>query len=178
MSQIIFETERLTARPLEPDDLSALLEVYGDEDAMRWVGDGRAITEAECVQWLEVTANNYRQRGYGMAALVDRESGDVVGFCGLVHPGGQAEAEIKYALKRKWWGLGLASEAASAMLRYGARVHGLQKIIATTAPQNTASHRVLEKAGMVRGELRRNDDGSYTQIFEWYQAAFSGSSTT
>ena len=178
MSHIIFETERLKARHLEPGDLSALLEVYGDEDAMRWVGEGRAITEAECVQWLDVTANNYRQRGYGMAALVDRESGDVVGFCGLVHPGGQAEAEIKYALKRKWWGLGLASEAAAAMLRYGARVHGLQKIIATTAPENTASHRVLEKAGMVRGELRRNDDGSDTRIFEWYQPVFSGSSTT
>lgn len=168
MSNIIFETPRLIARQLGPADLGDMLEVYGDEDAMRWVGDGQPITREGVIRWLEVTAGNYRKRGYGMSALVLRESGEIVGFCGLVHPGGQPEAEIKYALKRGHWGKGIATEAAAAMLAYGSRRHGLSYIIATTAPGNLASHRVLIKAGMTRGPLVRNDDGSSTQVFEWH----------
>ncbi|MBD2099967.1 GNAT family N-acetyltransferase [Leptolyngbya sp. FACHB-261] len=171
MSQIIFETERLVGRRLEPDDLTPMLAIYGDAEAMRWVGDGQPITEEQCVKWLEVTENNYRVRGYGMFALVERSSQGVIGFCGLVHPGGQNEAEIKYALARRYWGLGLATEAATAMLTFAATVVGLHRVIATTAPENIASHKVLLKAGMAREELRLNDDGSYTQVFGWRYCA-------
>ena len=167
MSHIIFQTPRLLSRHLEPDDLSDLLEVYGDVEAMRWVDDGEPLSESEAVRWLDVTRANYERYGYGMSALVERAFGETVGFCGLVHPGSQAEAEIKYALKRRYWGVGLATEAVRAMLAYGAETHGLTLIIATTAPENRASHRVLLKSGMVRGELRANDDGSFTQVFDW-----------
>jgi RimJ/RimL family protein N-acetyltransferase len=168
MPDIIFATPRLVVRHIGPADLAEMLAVYGDEDAMRWVGDGSPITREGVVQWLQVTADNYRNRGYGMSALVWRESGDVVGFCGLVHPGGQPEAEIKYALKRSYWGRGIATEAATAMLAYGSQHHGLSYIIATTAPDNLASHRVLLKAGMGRGQLVLHGDGSSTQVFEWH----------
>ena len=168
MSAIIFETPRLIARQIEVADLAEMLAVYGDEDAMRWVGDGEPITRDGAAHWIQVTRDNYRQRGYGMTALVWRESGEIIGFCGLVHPGGQPEAEIKYALKRGYWGRGIATEAASAMLAYGSQRHGLSYMIATTAPENVASHRVLIKAGMARGQLVRNADGSSTQVFEWH----------
>ena len=102
-----------------------------------------------------------------MLALVCRETGETVGFCGLVHPDGQLEAEIKYALKRRHWGRGIATEAAKALLAYGWEVHNLTRIIATVAPANIASHRVLLKAGMKQGRLLDEADGSTTQMFEW-----------
>ena len=102
-----------------------------------------------------------------MFALVERETGAVVGFCGLVHFGGRADPEIKYALLRTVWGRGLATEAARALLGYGAADHGLKMIIATVAPDNHASQRVLAKAGMERGALRHDEDGSDTQLFHW-----------
>ena len=163
----LFETPRLQVRHLHSGDFAELLEVYGDRDAMRWVGDGEPISEEEARRWLEITQNNYARYGYGMAALVERETGELVGFCGLVHPGGQSEAEIKYALKRRYWGAGLATEAVTAMLAYGRDTHSLSHVIATVAPDNLASHRVLLKSGMTQGELRPNDDGSFTQLFEW-----------
>jgi RimJ/RimL family protein N-acetyltransferase len=145
--------------------------VYGDAEAMRWVGDGQPLDRAGCVEWVGVTLRNYERRGYGMSAIVDRESGDVIGFCGLVHPGGQPEAEVKYALRRQAWGRGLATEVVAALLRHGATAHGLRRVIATVAPDNTASQRVLLKAGMTKGALRRNDDGSFTQLFSWEASA-------
>jgi RimJ/RimL family protein N-acetyltransferase len=164
---VLFETPRLIGRRLQSDDLNALIRVYGDADAMRWVGDGEPLDERECARWLEVTAANYRLRGYGMSALVARDSSRVIGFCGLVHPNGQEQPEIKYALEREHWGQGLATEAARAMLAYGAAAHGLRSVIATTDPDNKASHRVLEKAGMNVAGLHQHDDGGRTLMFCW-----------
>jgi RimJ/RimL family protein N-acetyltransferase len=163
----MYSTERLWVRHVEPTDVDAMYAVYGDADAMRWVGDGVPLARDQCAGWIVITQRNYALRGYGMSALVARLSGEVIGFCGLVHPGGQAEVEIKYALRREFWGKGLATEAAAGMLAYGASAFGITRVIATTAPANAASHRVLGKAGMQRGELRRNEDGSFTQLFDW-----------
>jgi [ribosomal protein S5]-alanine N-acetyltransferase len=166
-SASLFHSARLYGRRWQAEDFDDLLAVYGDAEAMRWVGDGQPITPEACTQWFQVTADNYARRGYGMFTLVGRDSGQVVGFAGLVHPGGQAEPEIKYALHRAHWGLGLASEVVPALLAHGASAHGLRRIIATVAPGNLASQRVLAKAGMVLAEQRAHDDGSATLVFHW-----------
>lgn len=171
MPEFLFETPRLHVRQLQPCDIDALHAVYGDADAMRWVGNGRPLLRSQCEEWMSVTQRNYRTRGYGMLALVEKQSQVVIGFCGLVHPGGQLEAEIKYALRRECWGKGFASEAASALLNYGASTCGLKHVMATTAPENRASQRVLLKAGMVMTGLRREEDGSFTQMYEWLAPA-------
>ena len=163
----LFHTERLQVRPLHDVDLDALCAVYGDADAMRWVGDAQPLSRERCIEWLAVTRRNYATRGYGMATLLLRDSAEVVGFCGLVHPGGQLEAEIKYALRREFWNQGYATEAARGMLDYGARAFGLRRVIATAAPANVASHRVLLKAGLTRFDTRSNHDGSDTELFAW-----------
>jgi RimJ/RimL family protein N-acetyltransferase len=168
---VVFETARLLVRRIEPADAAAMHKVYGDADAMRWVGDGKPLDLHQCEQWVEVTHRNYAARGYGMFALVGGESRAVIGFCGLVHPGGQVDAELKYALHRDFWGHGLATEAAAAMLSAASSLFGLQRVIATAAPLNLASHRVLLKAGMQRGPVRRNADGSDTQVFVWQAGA-------
>lgn len=167
----LFETQRLRVRRLTAADVDALLAVYGDAEAMRWVGDGEPLARAGCEQWVEVTARNYARRGYGMFTAEARDTGEVVGFGGLVHPGDQPEAELKYALRRAWWGRGYATELARGLLELGATRFGLTRVIATAAPANLASHRVLAKAGMQQAELRRNDDGSYTQLFVWAHSA-------
>lgn len=167
MAVIVFETPRLVGRRLGPADLDAMAAVYGDLEAMRYVGDGTALSRAECERWIAVTAENYEKRGYGMFALADRQTGEVVGFGGLIHFAGHGnEPEIKYALLRSAWGRGLATEAARGLLDV-ARHHGLTKVIATVDPQHGASQRVLAKAGMERGELRDDPDGTQTQMFYW-----------
>ncbi len=170
-SAVIFETSRMVARRVDVADAAIMHKVYGDPAAMRWVGDGKPLDLAQCERWIEITQRNYVARGYGMFALVSRDSGSVIGFCGLVHPGGQAEAEIKYALCREHWGKGFASEAAAAMLAAASSDFGLPLVIASTAPENVASHRVLLKAGMRRGPVIPNDDGTETYVFIWRAGA-------
>lgn len=164
---VVFRSERLLCRRWIPEDFGPLLAVYSDAEAMRWIGDGKPITRSECEEWFRVTDANYAKRGYGMFALVELASGSVIGFAGLVHPGGQPEPEIKYALLRSHWGRGLASELVPHLLAYGAEAHGLQRIIATVAPGNLVSQRVLAKSGMVLHSRRVDDDGDTTLVFEW-----------
>lgn len=169
----MFQTERLRIRRWREADLPALFEVYGDAEAMRWVGDGRPLTREGCERWLAVTEANYAARGYGMFTAEHLADAGIVGFCGLVHPGDQPEAEIKYALRRPYWGQGLATEAARGLLAFGRDSLGLATIIATVAPENAASRRVLTKAGMTLTEPRMDkdgetdEDGEDTLYFEW-----------
>jgi RimJ/RimL family protein N-acetyltransferase len=156
---------RLSFEPMGPAHRPALLEVYGDLAAMRWVGDGTAITEEECDQWLEVTARNLATRGYGMLALRSRATNEVLGFAGLVHPGGQEEPELKYALGRGWWGQGLATEAGAALLAWGRESLGMDRIQATVAEEHAASRRVLAKLGMVPCGREVEEDGSVTLVY-------------
>ena len=170
MPDTVFTTPRLRARRWRDSDLAPLLTVYGDLDAMRWVGDGSALTPDEATRWLDVTRANYAKRGYGMFALESLETGAVIGFLGIVHPGGQPEAEVKYAFAREHWGKGLATEAVEGAVAYGASEHGLTQVIATVAPENEASQRVLTKAGFRPSAPRHSDDGSLTLVFAWRPA--------
>ena len=171
MTVALFSTERLLCRRWQAQDLEPLYAVYSDTEAMRWVGDGQPISWENCEKWFQVTETNYSARGYGMFALVEKVSNTVVGFCGLVHPGGQTEPEVKYAFAKSQWGRGLASEVVPVLLAYGAAQHALKTIIATVAAENSASQRVLLKSGMVLREQRRDEDGSTTNVYEWRASA-------
>jgi RimJ/RimL family protein N-acetyltransferase len=163
--RVLYRTERLVVRRLDAGDLDAMLAVYSAPEAMRYVG--KPLERSGCEKWIDVTLQNYQRFGYGMSAVTRRPAGDVIGFCGLVHPGGQAEAEVKYAFLAEAWGQGLATESVQGMLAYGASEHGLHAIIATAEPDNVASHRVLEKCGMQREAPRREADGALTELFTW-----------
>lgn len=164
---MVLRTERLTLRQLTIDDIDALFAVYSDPEAMRWVDDGQPILYEDCVRWIDVTQRNYDTRGYGMLAIERNGIPGVCGFIGLVHPGGRPDAELKYALLREVWGQGFATEAARAMLEYGATTFGLLRIIATIAPQNLASRRVLLKVNMQPESIVTHDDGSQTETLAW-----------
>lgn len=168
---LVLMTERLLVRRWVPDDREPLLRIYGDAEAMRWVADGVPLTQQQAANWLEVTANNYRQRGYGMYTVTLRNGGSIIGFCGLVHPDDQDKPEVKYAFAREHWGHGYASEVVCALLPYAAEKLGLKQIIATVAPDNAASRRVLSKAGMTLIDTLPEDDGSQTLLLSWHAPA-------
>ena len=163
----LFESNRLVVRRWLPSDVNAIFEVYSDPDVARWIGDSSPITQEQSRAWLGVTNSNYVQRGYGMFAIQDKETGDIAGFVGLVHPDGQDDAEIKYAFCQSHWGRGFASEVVAATVSYVSNTLHLPKIIATVAPKNRASQRVLEKADFVFVRERKDEDGDTEYYYEW-----------
>jgi RimJ/RimL family protein N-acetyltransferase len=74
----------------------------------------------------------------------------VYGFQDLNHIQGEIDIQVGYALFTEFWGRGYATEMAVALLRYGYATLSLPQIVAITNLQNTASQRVLLKAGLER----------------------------
>lgn len=163
----LFATPRLLGRCLQEQDLPAMLAVYGDELAMQGMDDGEPLGEEDCARWLALTQENYRQQRSGLLALVRRGSGDVVGFCGLLRPEGEAEVMLQFALRRDCWRQGYASEMLPVLLDWGEHWFGFSQVIAINAPENTVARRVLEKAGMRYIEMRAEDDGRLMDAYVW-----------
>ena len=90
-----------------------------------------------------------RENGFGLWAVELKESGELIGDCGLfLVQGTGPEVEVAYHFGKPWWGQGIATEAASACLHFGFKECGLDEIIAICFPEHIASRRVMEKSGM------------------------------
>ena len=146
---IIIETERLILRHLELSDGTAMMHVFGDAEVMHF-GDG--VQTRDWVEaWLRTSIENYRRRGFGPYAVVERISGNVIGYCGLYSfpdVNGQEEIELGYRLQRTAWEHGYATEAAGSVRDFAFQTLNIRRLIALIDPMNLASLRVAEKIGM------------------------------
>ena len=86
--------------------------------------------------------------GFGPWAVCDRESGVLLGQCGLRWLDDFKGVEALWTIHPSRWGRGYASEAAAEALRFGFEQAGLKEIFAITLPTNLASRKVMEKIGM------------------------------
>ena len=146
----ILDTERLFLRHFNRLDGDAIYGVFGDEEVMHF-SDG--VQTREWVDtWLRTCLERYYQTwGFGPYGVVERLSGDVIGYCGLFYftdVNGRPEVEIGYRLARSAWGQGFATEAAGAVRDYAFNNLGMKRLIAIIDPANIASIHVAEKIGM------------------------------
>jgi ribosomal-protein-alanine N-acetyltransferase len=142
-------TARLSYRPLEPGDAEAMHAVWSDPEVMRYLPGEPAQSVEETGERIGRHRQRFRQTGYGLCAVVERESGEVVGVCGLfpvewVGP----DVEVAYHFARRVWGRGYATEAAGAWVELALGPLGLPRVVALAYPANRASTRVMEKIGM------------------------------
>jgi len=144
------ETERLILRAFDDGDSSSVM-FYADPEVMRYIPRGpwrSDDVEAGFLRMIEHRRAQWRSVGFGMWAVELKQTGVVIGHCGLQRLEGGDEIEVYYLLDRPYWNQGLATEAARAMLRF-ATERGLKNIVAVAMPENGASQRVMAKAGMV-----------------------------
>ena len=137
----MIETARLVIRALEPDERPAMLELWLDPANER-VDPGTPLERVR--NWVERMPSG----------VWERESGELVGDCGLHFDEKFQEWELSYGFRRDRWGRGYATEAGRACVRYGFETLGVEKIVADVEPERVQSMRVLEKCGFARiGEL-------------------------
>jgi [ribosomal protein S5]-alanine N-acetyltransferase len=143
-------SERLVLRRFTPDDLPLLVELNSDPEVMRWLGGVR--TPEQSAEMLNSRILTYYDKnpGLGVWATLLRDSGECIGFHLLNHIQGESIIQVGYRLFRKHWGQGYATEMTVALLEYGYRRLGLERISAITALENTASQHVLIKSGLPR----------------------------
>ena len=151
------ETERLVLRPWRDGDWHGLHRTYGDAEVMGWIGAGAADLPATAAAVGRMSMH-WRLLGYGMFAVEERTSGEIVGRVGLMfHPDWPLDGpkvEVGWTLERSAWGNGYATEGARASLAFGFTVLDLPQIFSMTRPGNVRSRGVMERCGLTkRAEL-------------------------
>jgi RimJ/RimL family protein N-acetyltransferase len=141
-------TARLDLRAFELSDVDRLVELDGDPDVMRFINGGRATPRPVIVERTLPMLMTYDRHGLGSWAAEVSATGAFIGWFGLRPTGNPGEAELGYRLRRAAWGHGYATEGARALIAVGFAEMGVQRITANTMTVNTASRRVMEKAGL------------------------------
>lgn len=144
---IRLETPRLILREMNPDDAPALHAVLGDAETMRWYPRPCSFEEVE--ESIARQISRY-PAGAGLLGMVLKETGVLVGDCGLVwqEVDGIEEPEIGYHLLRACWNRGLATEAARAVMDSAFSTLACDHVISLIRPENLPSRRVAEKNGL------------------------------
>jgi RimJ/RimL family protein N-acetyltransferase len=148
----VITTSRLLLRRWHEDDVAAMAAFNAQPEVMRWIGDGSVRTVQQTKASIEAWEQHWQRDGFGLFALELRATGELAGFTGLSIPEFLPEVmpavEIGWRLGQRFWGQGLATEAAQAALRFGLIDCGLERIVSIAQAGNDASERVMAKLGM------------------------------
>jgi ribosomal-protein-alanine N-acetyltransferase len=151
-------TTRLNFRYFKESDLPMVQKINKDTNATRFVGGVK--NDQEIALSMQKYLNYHKEHpGYGYWYTTLRSSGSFVGFFLLKILVETNETEIGYRLLPDFWGMGLGTEGAKALVDHGFQQIGSDKVVAVTHPENLASQKVLEKAGL---EFKKYDQ--YYQI--------------
>jgi ribosomal-protein-alanine N-acetyltransferase len=144
----MLETKRLLIRPFTPDDLASLINFRTDPRVSKYLGGGEMQNPKALKSRLDFYIGCYEKHGFGMCAMIWKDSGEMIGASGLQPLENSEDIEVGYSLSYDFWGKGLATECAKAWLKFGFNEVGLDRIVAVAQPENKASWHVMEKLGM------------------------------
>ena len=141
------ETKRLVLRPMEVTDVEALHLIFTDAKVMA-AFNHPPFTREQMERWLNRNLTHQAEFGYGLFSVILKETGELIGDCGLEQIEDQGAAELGYDFRSDFWNQGFATEAATAVRDYAFDVLKLPQLISLIRVGNLASQRVAEKVGM------------------------------
>jgi RimJ/RimL family protein N-acetyltransferase len=145
----VFETDRLVLRHFTRDDATFILELVNEPGWKKYIGDRGINTLDDARTYIEnVPVASYEKHGFGLWAVGLKESGELVGMCGLIKRDTLEDVDIGFALLSRFEGSGYAREAADATLAYARDQLGLRRVVAITTQDNDRSGSLLERIGM------------------------------
>lgn len=147
--RIISETERLIIREMRQSDLDALCRIMCDEDVMRAAYEC-AFSVEEVQSWLNRHLKRYEDYGFGLWAVVLKETNEMIGQCGLTWQTWKDKEilEIGYLFQKAYWHKGYATEAAIACKEYAFTVLNASSVYSTIRDTHRASQNVAVRNGM------------------------------
>lgn len=147
-----FETDRLFLREIVPEDDKGFFALDSNPEVHRFLGNNPVKTIEESRDWIDVVRQQYLDNGIGRWAVIEKSTGEFVGWAGLKLErnvnGRERFYDLGYRLRQEFWGKGYATEAARAFLDFGFNELKLEVINAYLMDAHVASRNVLEKIGM------------------------------
>lgn len=168
----VLETNRLLLRELTVEDAVDFYKLNENPNVIRYTGDSSFKNIEDAYTFLE-NYKDYEVNGYGRWAVIDQSSHEFLGWCGLKYDGSKNETDIGFRFFEEHWNKGLATESATACLKYGFEQLHLDRIVGRAMSENTASIMVLQKLGLTFNK-EFNFDGHKGLIYAIQQADWKG----
>ncbi len=148
MREYFIRTERIGFSKWKEEDVDLACSLWGDENVTRFICASGKFKEQEILARLHLEVENNQKYGVQYWPIFYLENEDLIGCCGLrPHDLKENAYEIGFHLREKYWGKGLATEGAKAVIHHAFHVLPAKDLVAGHHPQNTGSKRVLEKLG-------------------------------
>jgi [ribosomal protein S5]-alanine N-acetyltransferase len=156
---VLFSSARLDFREIKSSDVGVNFALNTDPDVVRWTGNSAFPSVKACREFYAAYGKNYTTYGYARWMATLRDTGECIGWCGLKFYEPRNCVDLGYRLFRRFWGKGLASEAAMASLQFGFDKLELKEIYGFAYRSNPASIRILEKCGLQYLNSETDDTG-------------------
>lgn len=144
----MLETVRLRLEAWEPEDWLLFRPLATDPEMVRYISGGVPWTDEQTRRFSEKQSVRLVADGYCRWKLMHKENGDFAGFCGVGLLDGFTEPEIGWWVARRYWGQGLATEAAMETLRDARERIKVPHLISVAHQDNAASIRIMRKIGL------------------------------
>lgn len=147
---MIIETQRLMLREIKQSDYNDLCKILQDE-AVMYAYEG-PFSHEETQAWLDNQIARYKTNGLGLLAVILKESGEMIGQCGLTMQDwkGKPVMEVGYLFQKAYWQKGYATESAKACKEYAFSVLHANEIFSIIRDNNVASINVAKRNGMTQ----------------------------
>ncbi len=146
-------SERILFRKVEDSDFNEWMKFCAETNALKYIfskEDQLLSPTQKCEKWFEKVNHRYQNNLGGMNALIEKETGQLIGQCGLLiqNIDGIEELEIGYSLIKEYRGKGFASEAAQKCKEFAIENQLSDSLISVIMPGNYPSIAVALKNGM------------------------------
>lgn len=148
------ETKRLLLRDMRVEDLEGMFALDSNPNVHKYLGKKPIKTKAEAQKNIESVLQQYRERGIGRFAIIEKVSNQFIGWSGIRLNteyninGFTKYYDVGYRLIERFWGKGYATESGKASIDYAFNEMKLPELYATTEIGNKASHNALLKIGL------------------------------
>lgn len=167
MEHYIIETEQLALRELTMNDLQPWYQILSDRETMQYYSCAFDMDKTK--RWIDWNLDNYRRYGFGLWAVILKETNKFIGDCGItmqnIHGDGNLYPEIGYHIDKRFWRKGYASQAAKACLKYAFENLDFDEIFSYQKWTNISSRKVAEKIGMSLREEYADEKNTKTSVY-------------
>lgn len=151
------ETERLILREILPTDVDGLFALDSDPEVHRYLGNTPVTTKAQVLEVIAFIRQQYTDNGIGRWAIIHKNTNEFIGWAGLKFVTEETNHhrhyyDLGYRLIQKYWGQGIATEAALLTLAYAFDTLNAPEVFAMADCDNIGSNKILEKVGLTRIE--------------------------
>jgi ribosomal-protein-alanine N-acetyltransferase len=167
------ETDRLILRDILEFDVEGMFRLDSDPLVHQYLGNNPIQTRQQAEETIHFIRQQYEERGIGRFAVIEKSSGDFIGWSGLKLNSGEKESlngvqdfiDIGYRLIPEYWGKGYATESSLATLEFGFKTMNYPVIYGAAESGNIASNKILQRIG-----LEFVNDFYYKEIScKWYE---------